>query len=75
MDPDGYGGGGEFGSIGGTHPDKLFRCKNIDVRAGLKREGGMDPLSWFMLTSRYTNSDSDPKPLIGPHIEFSDIDK
>lgn len=60
----------------GRPPDKLFRCKNSEVREGFKKsEDGMGPLNWFMLTSRYANSDSDSRALSGPHIQFSDTDK
>ena len=62
--------------VDGSPPDKLFRCKNSEERVGLKKsEVGMAPLNLFMLTSRYTNSDCDSRPLSGPHIEFIDTDK
>lgn len=59
----------------GTRPDKLFRCKNIDDSVGLNSSAGMGPLNWFMLKSRYTNSESSANPLSGPRIELRETDR
>ena len=59
----------------GTPPEKLFRCNSIELSLEWNSDLGMGPLNWFMLKSRYTNSESDSKPLMGPHILFSETDK